>query len=186
VVLYSGIYFGRLTVERFTLPEPVRWVTRWVDPLHLFNSYGLFAVMTQTRPEIIIEGSDDGQTWKAYGFKWKPGEVTRPPGFVAPHQPRLDWQMWFAALSSYRQNPWLIQFMVRLLQGSKDVLALLAHNPFPERPPRYMRALLYDYRFTDLETRAATGAWWRRELKGHYTPYLKLPQTDWPAGGFGS
>jgi hypothetical protein len=136
------------------------------------NGYGLFAVMTTSRPEIIIEGSRDGSNWQAYQFKYKPGDVGRRPGFVEPHQPRLDWQMWFAALGRHQDNPWFIDFCARLLQGRPEVLALLGYNPFPDDPPRYLRAMVYDYRFTTLTERRATGAWWRREVKGLYCPVL--------------
>ena len=146
----------------------VRMVPQLASPLELVNSYGLFRVMTTTRNEIVVEGSDDGRSWREYEFKWKPGDTKRRPGFVAPHQPRLDWQMWFAALGSARQNPWFQGFLLGLLEGSPQVLALLEKNPFPDQPPRYVRALLYEYRFTDPAEREATGAWWRRELKGLY------------------
>jgi hypothetical protein len=139
-----------------------------VAPVRIINAYGLFAVMTTSRPEIIVEGSNDGQNWLAYEFKYKPGDVTRPPGWVAPYQPRLDWQMWFAALGTCNYNPWFEIFMLRLQQGSPDVLALLGRNPFPDAPPRYVRARLYDYHFTDLAARRAGGAWWRRDLMGAY------------------
>jgi hypothetical protein len=155
-------------------PRPVLAVYGWLEPFRSFNSYGLFAVMTTSRTEIIIEGSDDGVTWRAYEFKYKPGDVKRRPGFVEPHQPRLDWQMWFAALGTFRQNPWLVNCCLRLLQGSPPVLALLERNPFPTTPPRYIRAVAYDYRFTDFATRRQTGAWWRREGKGEYLPAFSL------------
>jgi len=129
-------------------------------------------VMTTSRPEITLEGSDDGAEWRAYEFRWKPGDVMRRPRFVAPHQPRLDWQMWFAALGSYSENPWFIDFCGRLLQGSPEVTGLLAVNPFPRAPPRYLRAVVYDYRFTDFASRRATGAWWHREPQGLYLPVL--------------
>ncbi len=145
---------------------------RWLAPLRSTNSYGLFAVMTTTRPEILIEGSEDGTSWRPYEFPDKPGDERRRPRFVAPHQPRLDWQMWFAALGTYRENPWLVRLVGRLLEGSPDVLGLFASNPFPERPPRFVRASLYDYRFTDSEERRRTGAWWRREPRGLYLPAL--------------
>ncbi len=138
----------------------------------LFNSYGLFAVMTVTRPEIVVEGSRDGEQWVAYEFRHKPGDVRRPPSVVAPHQPRLDWQMWFAALGTVRQNRWFVSFLERLLEGSPEVLSLLRTNPFPEAPPRYVRARLYEYKFTDRAT--ARGDWWRREFKGEYCPAISL------------
>ena len=128
--------FGRLP----SWTSPALAAHRWLAPFRSVNSYGLFAVMTTERPEIIVEGSNDGHGWQAYEFPYKPGDPKRRPAFVAPHQPRLDWQMWFAALGDVRQNPWFVNFCVRLLQGSPDVLALLEKNPFPDRPPKYIRA----------------------------------------------
>lgn len=151
-------------------PPPLASLERVLAPLRIVNGYGLFAVMTTRRPEIIVEGSADGQTWKEYAFRWKPGDVRRRPRFVAPHQPRLDWQMWFAALGSLEENAWLERFLGRLLEGSPDVLALLGPDPFEGRRPRYVRAILYDYRFTDRDERKRTGAWWRRVELGAYSP----------------
>lgn len=156
------------------LPKPTVQFLNALAPLRIVNSYGLFAVMTTSRSEIIVEGSRDGETWLEYEFKYKPGDVKRAPPWVAPHQPRLDWQMWFAALDNYQQNPWFTNFMIRLLQGSPEVTRLLEKNPFPVTPPRYIRASLYDYTFTDFETKRTTGAWWRRELKGLYFPVASL------------
>ncbi|HUA39807.1 MAG TPA: lipase maturation factor family protein [Candidatus Sulfopaludibacter sp.] len=153
---------------------PAAVADAWLEPFRTFSGYGLFAVMTTARREIIVEGSDDGVNWLPYEFKYKPGDVNRRPAFVAPHQPRLDWQMWFAALGDYRQNPWFVNFCLRLLQGSPEVSALLAKNPFPDHPPRYLRAELYDYRFTDFAERRATGAWWTREPLGEYLPVVSL------------
>src|SRR4029453_18646467 len=129
------------------------------------------------RLEIIVEGSDDGVVWKAYEFRHKPGEPTRRPSQVAPHQPRLDWQMWFAALGEVRQNPWFVNLCVRLLEGSPPVLGLLERNPFPDSPPRYVRAQLFDYHFSTPSERRATGAWWVRKAIGSYCPPLTLPGT---------
>lgn len=145
-----------------------------VDPLRIVNPYGLFAIMTRDRPEIVIEGSDDGRTWMPYEFRYKPGDLSRRPAFVAPMHPRLDWQMWFAALGDYRREPWFLYFCQRLLEGSPPVLGLLERNPFPRAPPLYLRAVVYEYRFTDAATRRATGAWWRRDLRGLYCPLLTL------------
>ena len=147
---------------------------QFAQPFRSVNSYGLFAVMTTTRPEIILEGSADGQTWRPYEFKYKPGDLRRRPAFVAPHQPRLDWQMWFAALGTIRQNPWLINLCVRLLQDSNPVLNLLETNPFPDRPPKWIRASLYTYHFSDPKTRRETGQWWAREPDGLYCPAFSL------------
>ncbi len=146
----------------------------WLAPFRTINSYGLFAVMTTERREIIVEGSNDGMNWMPYEFKYKPGEVMKRSGFVAPFQPRLDWQMWFAALGDYQQNPWFENFCTRLLQGSPDVLALMEKDPFPGKPPRYIRAELYDYQFTNFAERRATGAWWKRTLIGEYLPPVSL------------
>jgi predicted DCC family thiol-disulfide oxidoreductase YuxK len=144
------------------------------SPFYLANSYGLFAVMTTSRLEIVVEGSDDGVTWRPYEFKYKPGDLARRPPWVAPYQPRLDWQMWFAALGSAQQNRWIVNLLIRLLEGSPDVLALLQGNPFPETPPHYVRAVGYDYHFTDFAQWRATGDWWRREPKGFYFPAASL------------
>jgi hypothetical protein len=147
----------------------------WIAPFRSVNSYGLFAVMTTSRPEIIVEGSTDGITWLPYEFAHKPGNVARRPDFVAPYQPRLDWQMWFAALGRREDNPWFTNFCVRLLEGSPSVLALLAQNPFPDHPPRYVRAVVYDYRFTTVAERRATGSWWTRTSVGDYLSPISLP-----------
>jgi hypothetical protein len=153
-------------------PQPMAALYRALAPLRTFNPYGLFAVMTPSRPEIVIEGSRDGTTWQAYEFRWKPGDPRRRPGFMAPHMPRLDWQMWFAALGSCEDSPWFRDLLGRILQGSPPVVGLLAHNPFPDAPPRYVRSTLYDYRFTDLATLRAEGTWWRRRQLGPFCPTM--------------
>ena len=154
--------------------EPLHRIVKYTAPLEIVNSYGLFAMMTTSRPEIIVEGSMDGETWRAYSFPYKPGDVGRAPRWVAPHQPRLDWQMWFAALGNYRENPWFVNFAVKLLEGSPDVRGLLEADPFGGRAPQYVRAELYDYSFTDAEERRRTGNWWKREAKGLYLPAVGL------------
>jgi hypothetical protein len=113
-------------------------------------------------------------TWLPYRFRWKPGELNRAPRWVAPHQPRLDWQMWFAALSTYRQNPWFVRFVERLLSNSPPVVALLAENPFPNTPPRYIRAVSCEYRFTTVAEHRETGNWWRRGEPKRYLPSVSL------------
>ena len=145
-----------------------------VETFRIVNGYGLFRVMTKGRDEIVIEGSADGFDWLPYEFKWKPGDVMRTPGWCAPHQPRLDWQMWFAALGTPRENPWLGGLIVQLLQGSPDVSRLLAKNPFPREPPRYIRAMFYRYRFTTLREHRQTGAWWKRQELREYLPTMSL------------
>jgi hypothetical protein len=157
-----------------TSPEAENALVRIAGPFQIANTYGLFASMTTARPEIIVQGSDDGVTWLDYEFPYKPGDLRQPPHWVAPYQPRLDWQMWFAALSDYRGAPWFTNFMVRLLQGSPDVLRMLKKNPFPDAPPKYVRAELFDYSFTNFATRRATGDWWARLPRGLYFPQISL------------
>jgi lipase maturation factor 1 len=173
----SLVALGHSVGFAVTLPPPFSLAQEALQPFRVVNTYGLFAVMTTSRPEIIVEGSDDGVEWKAYEFKYKPGDVGRRPVFVAPHQPRLDWQMWFAALGRYEENPWFANFCGRLLEGSPDVLRLLAFDPFGGHPPRFVRAMLYQYRFADMATHRATGAWWTRERLGSYSPVLTLTHT---------
>ena len=143
-------------------------MTEALAPLLIVNPYGLFATTTTTRPVIVFEGSDDRQTWREYALPYKPGPVTRAPTWNIPHQPRLDWQLWFAAYGSAAQHRWIERLLQRLLEGSPDVLALFAENPFADRPPKYVRALLYDYRFADARSprspAAMVGAPPRRHL----------------------
>ncbi|PYJ04612.1 MAG: hypothetical protein DME67_06780 [Verrucomicrobia bacterium] len=160
-------------------PRPLIAIYGRLEPFRIVNGYGLFRVMTKERGEIVIEGSADGIDWLPYEFKWKPGDVMRAPGWCAPHQPRLDWQMWFAALGSYRENPWFGRLIVRL-EWSRDVSRLLAKNPFSHEPPRYIRAMFYRYRFTTLRERSETGAWWKREELREYLPTVSLDQVRQP------
>jgi hypothetical protein len=181
-LLVLGLGLAHIFTPITGLPEPLPELVSSVSPYQIVNSYGLFAVMTTSRPEIIVEGSDDGESWMPYEFKYKPGDVNRAPRFVAPYQPRLDWQMWFAALGNYQSNLWFIGLAERLLEGRPEVLALLERNPFPQHPPRYVRAELYDYAFTDFAERRATGAWWKRRLIGQYLPAMGLRSTAAGAG----
>jgi predicted DCC family thiol-disulfide oxidoreductase YuxK len=148
----------------------------WAQPFRCFNTYGAFAFMTKTRPEIILEGSRDGTAWEAYELPHKPGDLRRRPDYVAPWQPRLDWQLWFEALRAERGAPntvWFRNLLGRLLEGRPEVAGLLERNPFPDAPPRYVRAVLYQYRFTTSEERKSTGQWWKRELVGLCSPVLQ-------------
>jgi predicted DCC family thiol-disulfide oxidoreductase YuxK len=155
-------------------PRPLTAVARYLQPFYVANGYGLFRVMTKERPEVQVEGSADGIDWQPYVFKWKPGDVMRPPRWNAPHQPRLDWQMWFAALGGARQEAWFQSFMLRLLQNESAVTHLLARNPFAGSPPRYVRALLFKYEFTSADERRRTGAWWKRREIGEFFPEVTL------------
>ena len=154
--------------------RPLAGLESAIAPFRSLNNYGLFAVMTTTRPELIFEGSDDGIEWQPYEFPHKPGDLARRPDFVAPHQPRLDWQLWFAALGSLDQNRWVIGLCEHILTGTPEVMSLFARNPFPAHPPRYIRVVRYEYHFTDAAERAATGNWWKRTMLDYYVPPARL------------
>lgn len=155
------------------IQQLLRPLHRASAPFGLVNSYGLFAVMTTERLEIEVEGSDDGAAWKPYRFRWKPGPADRPPPQVAPYQPRLDWQMWFAALGDIRSSPWFLRFVEALLQGDAGVLRLLEPGPF-DHPPKLVRGLLYRYKFSSRTTLEREGRWWDRELVGVFCPPVSL------------
>jgi lipase maturation factor 1 len=161
--------------ERFGGSPPIvaQAVDDLIEPLHIVSSYGLFSVMTTKRDEIVIEGSDDGVQWREYEFWFKPGDVTGRPPWNIPHQPRLDWQMWFAALDDPRRLPWFSQFLRRLLENEPTVTALLKTNPFPQKPPTYVRAEFYDYVYSSSDQKAK-GIWWNRRLLGLYFPAARL------------
>jgi Lipase maturation factor len=156
------------------------------NPLHLVNTYGAFGSITRTRNEIVIEGTDDAaitpsSIWREYEFKGKPGDPSRMPAQIAPYHLRLDWLMWFAAMSSPSEHSWFTALLVKLLHGDRATLDLLRSNPFPDHPPRYVRALAYEYRFTTPDERRRTGRWWNRELLGDYFSPVTLKATGQPA-----
>ena len=146
-----------------------------IEHLQIANQYGLFAVMTHERYEIEFQGSNDGRSWIPYPFRYKPQDPDKPPGIYAPYQPRFEWNLWFASLGSWKQddNQFVLLTEQRLLLGSPPVLKLFASNPFPAGPPQKVRAVIWQYWFTDLATKRKTGAWWRRELLGLYAPPLE-------------
>jgi hypothetical protein len=149
------------------------------NPLHLVGTYGAFGSITRQRFEIVVEGTSDAAItpdtqWKEYEFKGKPGDVRRLAPQIAPYHLRLDWLMWFAAMSSYTEHPWFVNFMAKLLEDDKPVLSLLKTNPFPDRAPKYVRAELYEYHFANPEIRRKTGEWWVRSLAGSYFPPVSL------------
>jgi hypothetical protein len=158
-----------------------------LDPLRIANRYGLFAVMTRGRYEIEFQGSADGQTWTAYPFRYKPQDPTKPPGIYAPYQPRFDWNLWFASLGSWREYPIVLSTEIRLLSNDADVLALFAGNPFPQGPPRQVRAVLWQYWFTTTAEKRNTALWWRRQFLGLYAPTIeedtsgRIRAVEWPA-----
>jgi hypothetical protein len=154
------------------LPLPTSPVAA-LEPFRIANRYGLFAVMTRGRYEIEFQGSDDGEHWKTYPFLYKPQNLDERPRIYAPYQPRFDWNLWFASLGSWRENIIVPSTEERLLAGAPDVLKLFAGNPFPNSPPKQVRAVIWQYWFTSLAEKQATGAWWRRELLGLYAPVLE-------------
>ena len=156
-----------------TPPAFARAVDQLLEPLRLVSSYGLFAVMTTERNEIVIEGSRDGVDWREYSFRYKPGDETRRPPWNIPHQPRLDWQMWFAALDDPGRVPWFAHFLERLLRNEPAVTALLEKNPFADAPPQYIRAQFYAYTFTGGQDKSK-GVWWQRRPLGLYFPEAQL------------
>jgi lipase maturation factor 1 len=165
------------TVELFSmvfgrLPLPMQPVTM-LEPFRVANQYGLFAVMTRGRYEIEFQGSRDGQEWVPYPFRFKPQALNQAPGVYAPYQPRFEWNLWFASLGSWQQNPLVPRTEERLLTNDHDVLALFARNPFSGAPPRQVRAVLWQYWFTSMEQKRATGDWWTRRLLGVYAPVLE-------------
>ncbi len=171
VAITTGAALHRIGVAA---PAPLRALMVATRPLASFNAYGLFASMTKDRPEIDVEGSRDGTTWLAYEFRYKPDRLDEPPREAGLHMPRLDWQMWFAALDDCTDSPWFLAFLHRLLEAEPHVLALLARDPFGGEPPRYVRTTLYRYRFADGATRRRSGDWWSRERLGPYCPTVEV------------
>ena len=155
------------------LPLPMTPETA-LEPFRIANQYGLFAVMTTARYEIEFQGSQDGAHWEAYPFRYKPQDPRQAPRFFAPYQPRFDWNLWFASLATWRQYPFVVRTEIRLLQNDPSVLSLFAGNPFPGTPPRTMRAMIWQYWFTNLATKEKDGTWWRRKLLGLYAPEVEL------------
>ncbi len=157
-----------------------------LQPFRIADRYGLFAVMTRGRYEIEFQGSNDGENWLAYKFRFKPQNPYEAPRIYAPYQPRFDWNLWFASLGHWRSNPIVPRTEERLLEGNSEVLALFAGNPFPQQPPRQVRAVLWQYWFTSLAEKREQGLWWRRELLGNYAPTLahdssgRVIAIEWP------
>jgi hypothetical protein len=152
-----------------------------LEPFRIANAYGLFAVMTPHRYEIEFQGSNDGEHWTAYPFRYKPQQVDERPRIYAPYQPRFDWNLWFASLGSWQQNPIVPRTEELLLENDREVLGLFASNPFRNAPPRVVRAVLWQYWFSTMEQKRTEGVWWRRQFLGAYAPTL----TRLPNGGFG-
>ena len=157
-----------------------------LDPCRIANRYGLFAVMTRGRYEIEFQGSNDGETWTAYKFRYKPQDLSVAPRIYAPYQPRFEWNLWFASLDTWRDNMFVVSTQERLLANNHDVLALFTGNPFGDAPPKQLRAVIWEYWFASLEEKRATGRWWRRKFLGLYAPTLtylpdgRLGVLEWP------
>jgi hypothetical protein len=146
---------------------------------HFVGTYGAFGSITRQRYEIVVEGTEDtvltqSTKWCEYEFKGKPGDCSKLPPQIAPYHLRLDWLMWFAAMGSYQRHPWFVHLVAKLLLGDRGVLSLLKLNPFPDKPPHFVRALLYEYKFSSPEVNEKTGQWWIREAKGMYFPTVSL------------
>jgi hypothetical protein len=178
-VVLTWIFYATLVplVQMFwsAAPLPTSPVAA-LDPFRIANQYGLFAVMTPHRYEVEFQGSNDGQTWTAYPFRYKPQGPTKAPGIYAPYQPRFDWNLWFASLGPSQQSPFVTQTEVLLLENNRPVLNLFAGDPFGNTPPRFVRTVLWQYWFSTPEQKYEHGLWWRRELLGTYGPTLtRLP-----------
>jgi len=170
-----------------TVPVPSGPVVA-LEPFRIANAYGLFGIMTRARYEIEFQGSSDGKTWIAFPFRYKPQDPAAAPGIYAPYQPRFDWNLWFASLGGWRENVFVIRTEEALLTNEPDVLTLFAGNPFAKAPPRQVRAVLWQYWFTDLATKRTQGLWWQREMLGLYAPTLergpdgRFGVVEWPQG----
>jgi lipase maturation factor 1 len=187
-VLLAWIFYAtaaELILMFTSVPLPTSPISA-LEPFRIANRYGLFAVMTRGRYEIEFQGSDDGQNWTPYPFRYKPQALNEPPGIYAPYQPRFDWNLWFASLGSWREYPIAPNTEVRLLSNDKDVLELFAGNPFEHGPPHEIRAVLWQYWFTTMAEKRKAGLWWRREYLGLYAPTLErdadgqIKVVEWP------
>ena len=159
---------------RFLLPAPLVAGVRLSEPFRLEGRYGLFAVMTKKREEIEFQGSRDGVSWTPYPFRFKPQAEGARPGIYAPYHPRVEWNLWFASLGGWQDSPFVERTEERLLEGSPDVLRLFAGDPFLGHPPRFVRAVIASYRFTDLEEKRQTGHYWHRGQERLYAPVLEM------------
>ena len=178
-VVYNNIsifiqQFFSHNVKSDKLNEIINYKNNYAQ-FNIINTYGLFANMTTQRNEIVIEGSMDGKNWKEYHFKFKPGKLETGLKLIAPMQPRLDWQMWFAALNNFKSNPWFLNFLIRLVKNEKEVLKLIDHNPFAnQKSVKFIRALLYSYTFTSIDEHKNTKNYWNRKLIGEYSPVIEV------------
>jgi hypothetical protein len=189
-VMFAWIFYASTTLLLWMLwpgaPLPTAPVVA-LEPFRIADRYGLFATMTRGRYEIEFQGTQDGEHWVTYPFRYKPQDPGKAPGIYAPYQPRFDWNLWFASLGEWRSNPIVPRTEERLLAGNADVLALFATNPFPQQPPRQVRAVIWQYWFSSPEEKRTQGVWWTRQLIGLYAPTLqreadgRITVAEWPA-----
>ncbi len=187
-IIFLGWIFYATTAQllwMFSLTVPDAPVEA-LDPFRVANRYGLFGIMTRGRYEIEFQGSEDGKNWVPYPFRYKPQDLSTPPGIYAPYQPRFDWNLWFASLGSWRDYSIVPRTEVQLLSNDKDVLNLFAKKPFPNGPPREVRAVMWQYWFTTMSERRTQGLWWRRQFIGLYAPTVErepdgsIHGVEWP------
>jgi len=183
-VLTWIFYATTLPLVRMSWPDAPLPTTpvALLEPFRIANRYGLFAVMTPHRYEIEFQGSNDGQTWTTYPFRYKPQDIRERPGIYAPYQPRFDWNLWFASLGEWLQNPIVPRTEELLLQNDPDVLTLFRANPFPDSPPKYLRAVLWQYWFSTAPEKRQRGIWWTRPVPRHLRPHPHRP-SRWPLRG---
>jgi hypothetical protein len=180
ILIAVGLSIAALSIYPvMNMLSPGQEMNASFEPFHIVNTYGAFGSVTRPRFEVVIEGTEDSEVnentrWREYEFIGKPGDVMRVPPQIAPYHLRLDWLMWFAAFSSPQDHPWFIGLLGRLLENDKPTLSLIHYNPFPKQPPKYVRALLYEYHFTTPGERRKTGAIWTRKLAGIYFPAVSL------------
>lgn len=187
-LLLSWVFYAttaQLLAMFSTIPFPTAPIVA-LDPFRIANRYGLFGIMTRGRYEIEFQGSSDGSTWVAYPFLFKPQDLEQAPGIYAPYQPRFDWNLWFASLGSWREYSIVPKIEIRLLDNNHDVLSLFAGNPFAQRPPRQVRAVIWQYWFTTISEKHQSGRWWRRQYVGLYAPTIErsddgtIHALEWP------
>ncbi len=183
IVAMAAIVIALSVPPVVNMLSPSQAMNASFNPFHLVGTYGAFGSITRTRYEVIVEGTDDASItastqWREYEFKGKPGDISHLPSQIAPYHLRLDWLMWFAAMSQFQRQPWFINFAAKLLQGDSAVLSLLRTNPFPDRPPHFVRAELYEYHFTTPAERRATGQWWKRSYSGEWFPPVSMADPD--------
>jgi hypothetical protein len=163
-IVFASVAAASAIVFKTDMPETARWIRAY----GLGNAYHVFPTMQVERHELQIEGSLDGRNWQAYEFRYKPNDIDETPQFIVPHQPRLDWMIWFVPPRNPDMRFWFEGFLTRLQQNQPAVTALLKHNPFAGQAPRYLRVMVYRYQFTTPEERKQSGHYWKKQLLGEF------------------